>query len=382
MTINKNNICDICGNIYKNAHGLHIHKTNKHNKEVNEQRRQATVLMRKKHPSHAKQDCVCNICNKHCNSIASLKQHITCVHNEDNAKRISESRRNGIANSESYRKQECKCDICGNVLHSIRGLHIHMTSVHDPKVHEAICNKNKGRKRGAMSEATKEKLRIACSGRKHTAEELAKMSAKAKGRHFSSEHKAKIGAGNKGKRLSDETKAKISCSVRKRVNTPEVKHKASVAQSKRAARGDNNPRGIRSVLYNKNNESVKCDSTYEAKLCNLMLLDDNIVNFNRCKDRIVYTFNSIEKRYNPDFIVYLKNGMKVIVEVKAAYALNDALVIAKAHAAQKYYCNLYVLITEREMSADMQISDILLSLLRQQLLNRLHTILLHRLTSH
>ena len=60
------------------------------------------------------------------------------------------------------------------------------------------------------NEATKEKLRIAKLGSKHTEEFKKAMSDRLKGKALTEEHKAHIGDANRGKKASLETKKKLS----------------------------------------------------------------------------------------------------------------------------------------------------------------------------
>lgn len=57
---------------------------------------------------------------------------------------------------------------------------------------------------------TKEKLRMAMKGRKHTEEFKQAMSLRLKGKPLSEEHKANIGKANSGKKATDATKKKLS----------------------------------------------------------------------------------------------------------------------------------------------------------------------------
>lgn len=57
---------------------------------------------------------------------------------------------------------------------------------------------------------TKEKLRMAMIGRKHTEEFKQAMSLRLKGKPLSEEHKANIGKANSGKKATDATKRKLS----------------------------------------------------------------------------------------------------------------------------------------------------------------------------
>ncbi len=89
---------------------------------------------------------------------------------------------------------------------------VKQTQEHKDKISEGC----KGKKRGPMSEETKEKLRIINTGKKHSQETKDKLS-KSKigisigiGRKLSQEHKNNISKGNKGRLVSKETIDKIS----------------------------------------------------------------------------------------------------------------------------------------------------------------------------
>ena len=61
-----------------------------------------------------------------------------------------------------------------------------------------------------QDESTKEKLRIAMIGRKHTEEFKQNMSLRLKGKPLSEEHKANIGKANSGRKATEATKQKLS----------------------------------------------------------------------------------------------------------------------------------------------------------------------------
>lgn len=77
-------------------------------------------------------------------------------------------------------------------------------------------------------DATKEKLRIAASGRKHTEEFKQAMSLRLKGKPLSEEHKANIGKANSGKKATDAVKLKLSESHRGMKQSEESKRKRSI----------------------------------------------------------------------------------------------------------------------------------------------------------
>ena len=61
-----------------------------------------------------------------------------------------------------------------------------------------------------QDESTKEKLRIAMTGRKHTEEFKQNISLRLKGKPLSEEHKANIGKANSGRKATEATKQKLS----------------------------------------------------------------------------------------------------------------------------------------------------------------------------
>lgn len=67
------------------------------------------------------------------------------------------------------------------------------------------------------------------TGRKHSPETQAKMSAAHKGKTFSPEHKAKIAAAARGRTHSQETKTKVSVAQLGRTHTEETRAKMSAA---------------------------------------------------------------------------------------------------------------------------------------------------------
>lgn len=83
-------------------------------------------------------------------------------------------------------------------------------------------------KRAPMSDETKEKLRVAMTGRVMSEEWKQKISAAQKGRILSEDHRAKLSISAKGRVLSEEHKAKINPKGRK--HSAETKEKIRLAR--------------------------------------------------------------------------------------------------------------------------------------------------------
>lgn len=74
-------------------------------------------------------------------------------------------------------------------------------------------------------------------------------------------------------------------------------------------------------VENRSGEEVGCDSLIEAGLCEAMLLDDSVKNFDRCFDVIPIT--GMRATYNPDFVVELADGTTEVIEVKGRLGWED-----------------------------------------------------------
>lgn len=122
-----------------------------------------------------------------------------------------------------------------------------------PEVGQAVAAAQRGRKGTPMTPETKERLRIANTGRRNSPEAIASAAAKLKGRKLSAEHCAKLSEAHKGIRLSQEAKDKlsahwqgrtfsaehraaISASQKGKTLSPEHREKLRIARQKRAER--------------------------------------------------------------------------------------------------------------------------------------------------
>lgn len=106
-------------------------------------------------------------------------------------------------------------------------------SVIDSKAPNGYNIENGGSSKGKVSEETKEKLRLAATGYKHTEEAKAKIREAMK--HRSPETLAKISAANKGRVVSDELKARIAAGNLGKKRSEETRKNMSIAFTGRKA---------------------------------------------------------------------------------------------------------------------------------------------------
>lgn len=81
-----------------------------------------------------------------------------------------------------------------------------------------------------MPESTRDKIRVAATGRKRSLESRARQSAATKGRTLLAETKARMSAAKRGSKHSDATKAKLSEIAKRRTYSPETRAKMSAAR--------------------------------------------------------------------------------------------------------------------------------------------------------
>ncbi len=86
----------------------------------------------------------------------------------------------------------------------------------------------------------------------------------------------------------------------------------------------------------KNISNIFYQSSWELKALNVWENSSNITKFERPNLLIPYTYNKEEHYYKPDFLLYYKNGKKVLVEIKADWKLNQEKTLNKIKAAKKY----------------------------------------------
>lgn len=93
-------------------------------------------------------------------------------------------------------------------------------------------------------------------------------------------------------------------------------------------------------------------SKYEYARMEQLDSDDQILSWKRCHDRILYTYQGRKYVYVPDLEVVTASGNVIIEEVKPERLRNDAINIAKFHAAEDFYKEngkIFRVITEVEI---------------------------------
>lgn len=105
----------------------------------------------------------------------------------------------------------------------------------------------------------------------------------------------------------------------------------SESQSKRANEGRQPIRGIRLYLK-KDEKEIRADSIYEAARIIQLINDENIKDVERYNGSILLPNG---KRYSPDLILTLKNGHKIVEEIKPDFQKENEDVLFKAKSAQE-----------------------------------------------
>jgi len=138
-----------------------------------------------------------------------------------------------------------------------------------------------------------------------------------------------------------------------------IRESQSASASKRIARIGNShsDRNYKTGKFysNKSKKNIYYASSYERKAFEKLENDENILWYDRAKVTIKYVRPDDYRfhRYVPDIFVEMKDGTKMIIEIKPESMLNDDIIKSKILAAQQY-CNIrkykYVVWTERELS--------------------------------
>lgn len=102
-----------------------------------------------------------------------------------------------------------------------------------PEIGLKVAAAQRGRKGVPMTQATKERLRLANTGREKSLEEIEKVRAALKGKRLNADHRAKLSEAHKGIRLSQEAKEKLSAHWKGRTFSEEHRAKLSASQKGR-----------------------------------------------------------------------------------------------------------------------------------------------------
>lgn len=150
----------------------------------------------------------------------------------------------------------------------------------DTKTPNGYNIENGGSSKGKVSEETKEKLRKAVTGFKHTEETkekmreavknrspeiFAKISAANKGRVVTDEVRAKIAAGNRGKKRSEETRKRMSLAFTGRKASEETKAKLRSLTKSAETRAKIAKAMIGRVLSQESIEKIRIGNTGKMK---------------------------------------------------------------------------------------------------------------------
>lgn len=139
----------------------------------------------------------------------------------------------------------------------------------------------------------------------------------------------------------------VSCQLLDRWLRERSITKRSYSESK-TLNHNRSKRGIQGIV-NTRFGNLHFDSMYELARIIQLEKDLSTVNLERCSFQIIYNNNH---RYNPDFLVTYKNGVKYIEEIKPFNFINREDVLVKKKAGEEYaFLNkmLYRIITEMEI---------------------------------
>lgn len=220
--------------------------------------------------------------------------------------------------------------------------------------------KNNGTRKGCkISEETRQRMSISASGEKNSQY----------GKDFSAQHRERISKSNIGKHhywagkkqpkemidkrveklripCSEEKKKKISASNKGKKRTLEVREKNSIATSNRKCFYKGH------FFSTKNNKEILYRSSYELKAFEILEQDKNVLKYEYEKLRIKYFYNEINRIYIPDLLVYYRNDIIKVIEIKAEWATKTERNLIKCNEAMKY-CKknnyLFEVWTEKEL---------------------------------
>ncbi len=152
------------------------------------------------------------------------------------------------------------------------------------------------------------------------------------------------------KKWAEDHEYRKKCTDARKKNWQEVEYreKTCEGQSKGAARriaevgNGHADRCYKSGYYfsKKVNKDLHYASSYELMAFEKLELDDNVASYDRAKMAIKYVKPDDHRmhRYVPDIFVEMKDGKKMLIEVKPFSMLEDDCVKAKSYAG-KLYCD-------------------------------------------
>lgn len=177
-------------------------------------------------------------------------------------------------------------------------------------------------------------------------------------------HIKQLGIDSKGREMSESTKQKIRNLKIGLKYSEESSYKKSIKMTEWII----NNGGMSSRKYKRGeyisdifNNTFHYDSSWEKVFIQLLeksCIKDDIISLERCKESIEYLKDDNSRhKYIPDFDIKLKNGYRVIVEIKPKNFLEkDRIVFLKRQAGYKYFKKqkqtLYIILTENELFKD------------------------------
>ena len=105
-------------------------------------------------------------------------------------------------------------------------------------------------------------------------------------------------------------------------------------------------RGIRSWNVCKKRR-IYAHSSWEASFLKLCHKAEFVKEVFRPRGWLVYEFGGMERRYYPDFVVLLRSGKLLVVEIKNSAFVNSPQVKSKSQSAREFFTDQYILITEK-----------------------------------
>lgn len=174
-------------------------------------------------------------------------------------------------------------------------------------------------------------------------------------------HIRQLGVNSKGRKMSDSTKQKI----RDLKTGLKYSEESSFKKSIKMAEWILNNGGMSSRKYKRGeytstifNNTYHYDSSWEKYFIQLLeksCIKNDIISLERCKETVDYLKDDESRhKYIPDFDIKLKNGYRVIVEIKPKNLLEkDRIVFLKKEAGYKHFKKqkqtLYIILTENEL---------------------------------
>lgn len=250
-----------------------------------------------------------------------------------------------------------ECSMCGRMCRGQRGLKAHMKNKHDPDVNRRISQ----RSRDMWSDSELHDRTLKKIIEKNRSEEGCRRISEGTVMGLSNpDVRRRLSRASKAMWRDPDYREKMADSMDRLHHDPEIRRicnekmrghwsdpeyrerlserisqgirrKMDVASDDDLSRWLGPHHGDQSDVINKSGSVVHCQSSYERWYCELMLIDDRVIDFDR--SGLWLDIIGIGRRYNPDFIVRFDDGHTELVEIKSSFSIRDPLVPFKTEAA-------------------------------------------------